>query len=115
MTQGRSMSLYSKGFIGAVIGGPVAGAVARFLAAGEWTRAVALRHVGYAVFAVAATVLALELYAPLAKLSHLAIAALGAALVPVVARVLMIISKAAIKGRIFGFEFNTGDDSNDKQ
>ena len=108
------MSIYGKGLVGAIIGGPVVGGVARFLAAGEWTWAVALRHVGYCAFASAGTVLLLELYAPLAGLSFVAIAALGAALVPVVARVLIIVNKAAVKGKLFGFEFNTGEDANDK-
>lgn len=108
------MSIYGKGMIGAIIGGPVAGALARFFAAGEWSWPVALRHVGYAVFASVGTVLLIELYSPLASLSLVAVAALGAALVPIVARVLIIINKAALKGKLFGFEFNTGEDVNDK-
>lgn len=104
------MSIYGKGLVGAIIGGAVAGAVSRFLAAGEWTLPVALRHVGYAVFACAGTVLLIELYAPTVHLSLVAVAALAAALVPVVARTLIIINKAAIRGRLFGIEFNSGGD-----
>ena len=106
------MSIYGKGLLGAIIGGAVTGAVARFLAAGEWTWPVALRHVGYAGFSSFATVLAIEFYAPLAALSLVAVAALSAALVPVVARTLVIITTAAFSAKFGGFEINTGKEKN---
>lgn len=109
------MSIYSKGLVGAIIGGAVTGAVARFFAAGEWTWPVALRHVGYAVFAAVTTVLLIETYEPLAGLSLVAAFALAAAVVPAVARILVIITTAAFSAKFGGIEINSGKEPGNDQ
>lgn len=111
------MSIYSKGLLGAIIGGAVTGAVARFIVAGKWTWPEALRHVGYGMVSAAVAVLLFELYAPMASLTPVALFSLGVVIAPAVARTLYIIATGAFSAKFGGFEINSGkenENENDK-